>query len=59
MIIEYKQHPLFEGITLAFLNGTLLGDVANNIWHPTSDFERLTDSEQNGIIEQIVKDGRI
>lgn len=59
MSIEYKEHPFFEGITLVFLGGRLMGDVANNAWHPTGEFEDLTYYEKDGIIEQIIEDGRL
>lgn len=59
MNIEYKQHPYFEDIPLVFLDGRLMGDTANKFWHPTGEFERLTEGEQDDIIEQMIKDGRL
>lgn len=59
MNIKYEKHPLFEGITLVFLNDSLMGDTANKIWHPTSEFDDLTYYEQDGIIEQIIEDGEL
>lgn len=57
MILEYKCHKVFGGITLVYKGDTLLGDYSGVFFHPTFEFERLTKEEQTQVYEVMAKDG--
>lgn len=57
MILEYKEHKVFSEITLVYRGDTLLGDVDGGFFHPTYDYRRLSQDEQDEVYNTMTKDG--